>query len=744
MEEPQSPKMPQPSFQTAEHEEVLNIIDTLRSHGISSYVDLPQIIVCGDQSSGKSSVLEAISGLRFPTKDNLCTRFATELILRRGPAPSVVVTINPSPDRSEDEAAELAKFVPPSTSVSEFSAIVRSAEKAMGLDNHSAVFSKDILRVELCGPTQANLTLVDLPGIFWASDQSQSDDDASLVQSLVKSYMESKRSIILAVVSAKSDLVMQVITKLARETDPEGQRTLGIITKPDTLHAGSDSETLFVKLAKNENIRFKLGWHVLKNRDFDTKDTTSEERDAAERHFFQSRVWSSALPSNQLGIETLRPRLSRVLLGQILAELPSLVRDVEMELQTCQERLRALGASRGTISDQRMYLLKVSQSFLSLMTAAVEGVYVDGFFSDPDTRDGYSKRLRAVVSCAMDRFAEKMRREGHAQQIVSAQHQERQQSQGPQMVLREDFIDSVRLRMRRNRGRELPGIFNPSIIGDLFFDQSKPWQQIFHDTEKVLNQAARATVNLVLEHVSDSVTRERILRHVVGPNLEPISTALHIKVNEVLRPHTRGHPLTFNHYFTENLQKKRQDQARTAMGEKLLKFFHGNSAKDGNLDLKVTANVTPRQILDVLAPKTEADMEKFACIDAINAMEAYYKVALKSVVDAFGMYAIEACLLEPLPKILMPENVMGLDDATITKIAGESAESLTERAELGKKLKVLQETTTTLQRLETFTSADFESNDTAQGEVAADSALDGVDFDLGPTDGSADWDGRLT
>jgi GTPase SAR1 family protein len=621
--------MAHPSLQTAEHEEVLNIIDTLRSQGISSYIDLPQVIVCGDQSSGKSSVLEAISGLRFPTKDNLCTRFATELILRRSPASSVVVIIIPGPDRSEDEAAALAKFVPPSTSVSEFSTIVRSAEKAMGLDNHSAVFSKDILRVELSGPTQANLTLVDLPGIFWASDQSQSDDDASLVQSLVKSYMENKRSIILAVVSAKSDLVMQVITKLARETDPEGQRTLGIITKPDTLHAGSDSEALFVKLAKNENIRFKLGWHVLKNRDYDTKDTTSEERDAAEREFFQSRVWSSALPSNQLGIETLRPRLSRVLLGQILAELPSLVRDVEIELQACQERLGALGASRGTISDQRMYLLKVSQTFLSLMTAAVEGVYVDGFFSDPDTKEGYAKRLRAVVSCAMDRFAEKMRREGHAQQIVSAvsaQNQERQQPKGPQLVVRDDFIDSVRLRMRRNRGRELPGIFNPSIIGDLFFDQSKPWQQIFHDTEKVLNQAARATVNLVLEHVADSVTRERILRHVVRPNLEPIATALHIKVNEVLRPHTRGHPLTFNHYFTENLQKKRQDQARTAMGEKLLKFFHGKDATNEHLDLDIYVNVAPRQILDVLAPKTELDMEKFACIDAINAMEAYYKV----------------------------------------------------------------------------------------------------------------------
>src|SRR5271168_3286017 len=62
---------------------LLDAVDKLRSQGVSHYVSLPQLIVCGDQSSGKSSVLEAISGVPFPTKDNLCTRFATELILRR-------------------------------------------------------------------------------------------------------------------------------------------------------------------------------------------------------------------------------------------------------------------------------------------------------------------------------------------------------------------------------------------------------------------------------------------------------------------------------------------------------------------------------------------------------------------------------------------------------------------------------------------------------------------------------------
>jgi Flp pilus assembly CpaF family ATPase len=78
-----------------DHRDLLDIIDSLRSQGVSHYVDLPEIIVCGDQSAGKSSVLEAISGMQFPTKDGVCTRFATELVLRRGRVVKIMVSITP-------------------------------------------------------------------------------------------------------------------------------------------------------------------------------------------------------------------------------------------------------------------------------------------------------------------------------------------------------------------------------------------------------------------------------------------------------------------------------------------------------------------------------------------------------------------------------------------------------------------------------------------------------------------------
>ncbi|KAK7892283.1 hypothetical protein LTR67_007379 [Exophiala xenobiotica] len=695
-------KQPQVELQTSEHEEVLNLIDTLRSHGISQYIDLPQLIVCGDQSSGKSSVLEAISGLRFPTKDNLCTRFATELILRRGPSTKVTITIHPDDERPEQESQKLSQFQSPSNSLDDFADIVKSAEQAMGLDSSAKVFSKDVLRVELCGPAQPNLTLVDLPGIFWAGDKSQSDDDAQLVQSMVKSYMEKSRSIILAVISAKSDLAMQVITKLAREIDPDGLRTLGIITKPDLLHEGSDSEANFVKLAKNENIAFKLGWHVLKNRDYDTKDTSSAERDDAERTFFSGRVWSSALPKSQVGVNNLRPRLSRVLLGQILAELPNLVRDVEDELRSCKNRLQALGGSRSTLLEQRTYLLAASQTFVDLMKDAVGGNYSDAFFGSSDSDAGYDKRLRAVAQCMLSDFADHMRLRGHAQKIVEESVAPPTLPNSPKNISRDKFLESVSLRMRRSRGCELPGLFNPAIVGDLFFEQSKPWGHILNDTEEKLVAAAKTAIAAVVEHACDSTTADAIMRHIVRPNMEPIVLKLHEKVEEVLRPHTRGHPITFNHYFIDNLQKMRQRESRGVMAGKIRQFFGADPDSEPKSNRLVKPQFDCRDLLNALLTETEADMELFACKEATNAMEAYYKVAMKSVIDSFGVYAIEECLLKELPNLFKPQNIMALEDGLVTRIAGESEESLIEREDLMKKLKVLEKTMTTLRRMKGF------------------------------------------
>lgn len=610
------------SLQSKDLEELLNTIDHLRSQGISHYVDLPQLIVCGDQSSGKSSVLEAVSGIRFPTKDNLCTRFATELILRRNTETNLTVTIVPGRNRSMQEKADLSGFNPSIADLDSFPSIVESAMDAMGLSGEKRAFSKDVLRVELSGPTQPHLTLVDLPGLFSASSKAQSDEDAILVKKLVLSYMKKTRSIILAIVSAKNDFANQVVTKHARDVDPAGDRTLGIITKPDTLYAGSETEKAYVELAENKDVNFRLGWHVLRNRDYDTRHSTAEERDQAEQAFFSYGIWSS-LSRAKVGVHSLKPRLSSVLRDQILIELPSLIREVESGINDCESILTRLGSSRLTLQQQQLYLLSVGQGFYSLMKAAIDGIYKDPFFGDAKSDEGYNKRLRAVTQNTLLSFADDMRCKGHEQEIVD-ERVELRASAHPAQILRSKFIDEVSDQMKRSRGCELPGTFNPQIIGDLFYQQSRPWKKLTECCTSKLVEAARHAVITVLEHTADDSTSDKLLRQIINPSLDILTQSLRQRVSEILEPHQRGHPITYNHYFIESIQRSRDRRLKERFSEKMSSYFGSNSTvprvSSSSLDLNA--------LQEHLVQSTETNLEQFACSEAIDCMQAYYKASV--------------------------------------------------------------------------------------------------------------------
>jgi hypothetical protein len=405
------------SLRSKDEASLLDAIDLLRCQGISHYVSLPQLIVCGDQSSGKSSVLEAISGIPFPTRDNMCTRFATEVILRRAPTAGVSVAIVPSESRTDSERQSLLDFHEPLTALEDLPALIDKAKVAMGLAEMTKAFAEDVLRVEISGPDRPHLTIVDLPGLIHAENKLQTTADVNMVQQMVRSYMANRRSIILAVVSAKNDYPNQIVLKMARDVDKRGHRTLGIITKPDTLPAGSESEMAFANLARNQDIEFRLGWHVLRNRDYDNRDVSLLTRDAIEMDFFSKGIWGE-FPRSAVGIGSLRIRLSRVLLDQIQNELPDLVDEIQRSIQETRAALERLGSQRGTLDEQRVFLLKLSHSFHILVKDATNGTYGDSFFGDSRTKDGYSRRLRAVIQNLHLEYAEDMRVRGHRRYFV--------------------------------------------------------------------------------------------------------------------------------------------------------------------------------------------------------------------------------------------------------------------------------------------------------------------------------------
>jgi len=260
---------PLESLQSQDARKVMDVVDNLRKTGLGSIIQLPQIVTCGDQSSGKSSVLEAITGIPFPRKENLCTRFATQIVLRRAKVDSVSVAIYPDKLRPSNERERLENVRLHLEDFNKLDELMESAMEEMGLTNGNAAmpkaFSRDVLDIEISGPDRPQLTLVDLPGLIHSENKSQSKEDVEIIKAMVEEYIKEKRTIVLAVVSAKNDYANQIILKKARDLGAT-DRTLGVITKPDTLVAGSENEKNWIELAQNKDVYFGLGWHMLRNR----------------------------------------------------------------------------------------------------------------------------------------------------------------------------------------------------------------------------------------------------------------------------------------------------------------------------------------------------------------------------------------------------------------------------------------------------------------------------------------------
>ncbi|KAK6814819.1 hypothetical protein RU639_009660 [Aspergillus parasiticus] len=671
---------------TKEQLELLDSIDTLRLQGISHYISLPQIIVCGDQSSGKSSVLEAISGVSFPVRSNLCTRFPTELVLRKSPQIGVSVSIVPHHSRTEAEQQSLSQFHEQLEGFDGLPRLIDNAKAIMGISTHGKAFSNDLLRVEVSGPDRPHLTIVDLPGLIHSETKQQSAADVKLVQDVVQSYMREPRSIILAVVSAKNDFANQIVLTLAREADRTGSRTLGVITKPDTLTPGSETEAMFVSLAKNQQVSFRHGWHVLKNQDSEKSNGTLTERDAEEGQFFAKGVWRD-LPLSDVAIKPFRERLSKVLLGQIATELPSLIEEIQVQVGDCQRRLERLGRPRTTIAEQKYYLLHISQNFQNLVRAATEGTYNDPFFNSAQPTSGYSRRIRAVMQNLNQEFTERINSGGHYRQITEGGESEAVSRQQV-LVTREEYIQHIQNVLKHTRGKELPGTFNPLIIGELFREQSSQWETIARGHVTTAWNIAKDFVRAVVLHIGDITTTKGLLREVVDPRFDQLLKELQRRTSDLLQPHQQGHPITYNHYFTENLQKARREAWGDGLSTIIRNFFNISSLEAAYLNSPSSYNLS--HLRDLILQSTESNMSRFAATEALECTLAYYKVALKRFIDGVAIEVIETNLIKPLADMFAPLLVFDMADDLATRIAGESIENKSLRDQLSRKLHILR------------------------------------------------------
>ncbi|WFD42395.1 dynamin GTPase [Malassezia psittaci] len=318
--------------------------DAFTNVGIQNPIDLPQITVLGSQSSGKSSVLENIVGRDFlPRGTGIVTRRPLVLQLIHRAAEGKEVPARSEGKTNEHEWGEFLHL--PGEKFFDFDKIreeiVRDTEAKTG---KNAGISSAPINLRIYSPHVLTLTLVDLPGLTKNPVGDQPRDIERQIRDMVYKFIAKPNAVILAVTAANTDLANSDGLKMAAEVDPDGTRTVGVLTKVDLMDAGTD----VVDILAGRVIPLRLGYVPVVNRGQRDIDNRKRVADAleAEREFFENHP-SYQSKAAYCGTPFLARKLNTILMHHIRSTLPDIKVKIQTQLSKFQMELQALGGSNG-------------------------------------------------------------------------------------------------------------------------------------------------------------------------------------------------------------------------------------------------------------------------------------------------------------------------------------------------------------------------------------------------------------
>ncbi|EEP79836.1 predicted protein [Uncinocarpus reesii 1704] len=483
----------------------LDKIDKLFACGVGELIDLPQLVVVGDQSSGKSSVLEGLTELPFPRDSGLCTRFATQITFRRSPDTKVTASIIPGRDATEGHRERVRNVM------------------GIGSVEHESknTFSEDI-RLEVSGPDQEHFSVTDIPGIFRKTTPGVTTKaDRTMVDRMVREYMENPRSVMLTIIPPNVDIATQDILEWAEEVDPDGLRTLGVLTKPDLVDEGAESAVIDLLDGRSHQLRF--GWHVLKNPSQAQLVDQRHSRHELENEFFTSKAPWNRVSRDKAGVHSLRTRLQEIMADHIRREFPKVKLEINRKLKAASKSVEKLGAKRQSFAEQSQFMTKLALEFQRNVTLAIrsEYSYSDIFDKIP------SLRLATAAIGRADKVANLMATERHVFHFHSGNQ------------------------------AEVPA---PPAPEERDGDAADP--------EK-LKPLLRTAFDVLNEITPDERTRAGLESMLIDQLRNKYAAAIS-QTEFLLQVELESNPATHNHYFNDILGKCRQERLRTQLVKKAI------------------------------------------------------------------------------------------------------------------------------------------------------------------------------
>ncbi|KAM1846700.1 hypothetical protein ACFX14_011070 [Malus domestica] len=326
--------------------------------GMSLWEALPTVAVVGGQSSGKSSVLESVVGRDFlPRGSGIVTRRPLVLQLHK----------------IDEGRSEYAEFLHcPKKKFTDFASVRKEisdeTDRITGKTKH---ISNIPIHLSIFSPNVVNLTLIDLPGLTKVAVEGQPDTIVEDIENMVRSYVEKPNCIILAISPANQDIATSDAIKLAREVDPSGERTFGVLTKLDLMDKGTNA----LDVIEGRSYRLQHPWVGIVNRSQAdiNKNVDMIAARRKEQEYFETSPEYGHL-AHKMGSEYLAKLLSKHLEVVIRQRIPSIIALINKTIDELNAELDRIGRPIGVDSGAQLYtILELCRAFDRVFKEHLDG-----------------------------------------------------------------------------------------------------------------------------------------------------------------------------------------------------------------------------------------------------------------------------------------------------------------------------------------------------------------------------------
>ncbi|THC91918.1 hypothetical protein EYZ11_008628 [Aspergillus tanneri] len=658
-----------------ESSEQLAFIDELHALGLSNDVELPELVVLGDQNTGKSSVLQAITEINFPVKDTMCTRFPIRISFRQTPAskkPTVKVTLIPGLLSEKDDAlvSRAANFSFEKEELTEdvMAEIIREATECIFPGQTPAkqtTLSDTTLSIERSGTEEMHWTIVDLPGLI----RKGKPQDVATAEGLARRYLENERNIVLVVVD-NVDVQRHKSLELVEQIPGLQSRCIGILTKCDCKQ--ESSEQWMVNLLRNDLPtvpHLDHGWFGLRNRQPKEMNVSDKERDELERKEFGKSAWEG-VAHDRAGIKSLMDYVDKERRTQLQKGIPLIVDEIRQKLQECENDLKKSGEARNTPRAQRYYVLQFCNEMQKMAESTLRGEKRDIPSNDPNIMLRYKLQRRLDQFAAdivdiknMAIYPTKFENDLHYLSV------ECPNSQAWEEMLRTANVGlyaEIYKEAEICRGRSLPGNVHPDVEEKIFRKLSSHWERIARAFVKDAKDCVKDCYDLLLRiAIPNSKVRLEVSR-IVGKRLEEWNTDTDLALQALIEDNQSRPLITTNPILLE--QTKAADWQRDQIllrGSTRNKPTSTNPAveKEGKGDASSENHQNQRFVSTMLSQ----------VLFVAARLSAYHDIAVYRFVDNVAMQVVERHVLGPkCPMRTVSADIFAqLDDSELNTVAGE-------------------------------------------------------------------------